>query len=314
LVRQVLRWLALRVPQVRHLLAERQRLVQRVHDLEEAQTRARPRVPRKYGLCEVVNPAKYDDPEWIAIHHDLERYAIDKHCFRNRSGEIYRKGWEWTQCVYGLRKLGMIQPHHSALGVGVGRECVIYYLADWIARVTATDLYGGTAWTGAGGREADLGLLEQSKAACPPSVDFSKITFETQDGTNLTYEDRCFDFCWSLSSIEHFGGHSASAKAVREMARVTRPGGIVAIATELLLLDEYRHEEFFTRVELDEWLVRASPELELIEDIDFDALPISYLIDSVTVPAGVDRRRRHVVLNNGNLQWTSVMLFLRKRS
>jgi SAM-dependent methyltransferase len=260
-----------------------------------------------------MNPAKYEDPEWLAVHHDLERYALDKHCFRNCSGEVYRKGWEWTQCVYGLRKLGMLEPHHAALGVGAGRECVIYYLADHVARVVATDLYGGTRWTAEGGMEADVELLERSKAACPPTVDFAKIAFETQDGTNLTYDDRSFDFCWSLSSIEHFGGHPAAGQAVREMARVTRPGGIVALATELLLLDEYRHEEFFTRAEIDEWLVRASPDLELIEDIDFDALSVSYLIDSIVVPAGVDRLRRHVVLNDGKVQWTSVMLFMRKR-
>jgi SAM-dependent methyltransferase len=305
--------LALKVPAVCHLVDERRRLAERVRELEEALASRQTRCRQEYGLCEIVNPAKYDDPEWLAIHHDLERYAIDKHCFRNRSGEIYRKGWEWTQCIYALRKLWMIEPHHSALGVGAGRECVIYYLADHIAHVTATDLYGGAAWTAGGGREADLALLDQSKAACPPSVDFSKISFETQDGTNLTYADQSFDFCWSLSSIEHFGGHPAAAQAVREMARVTRPGGIVAIATELLLLDEYRHEEFFTRAEIDEWLVKASPDLALIEDIDYDTLPVSYLIDSVTVPTGVDRRRRHVVLNNGDLQWTSVMLFLRKQ-
>jgi SAM-dependent methyltransferase len=287
-------------------------LTERVRELEREHGFGRPYGARKYGLCEVVNPAKYEDPEWLAIHHDLERYSIDKHCFRNRSGEVYRKGWEWTQCVYGLEKLGMIQAHHSALGVGAGRECVIYYLADHIARVTATDLYGAKAWTAGGGQEADLALLEQSKAACPSSVDFSRISFETQNGTKLTYEDRRFDFCWSLSSIEHFGGHQAASQAMREMARVTRPGGVVAIATELLLLDEYRHEEFFTRAEIDQRLVRASPDLTLIEDIDFGALPVPYLIDSVTVPAGVDRRRRHVVLNDGNIQWTSVMLFLRK--
>jgi SAM-dependent methyltransferase len=208
----------------------------------------------------------------------------------------------------------MLGPDRRALGVGAGRECVIYYLADHVARVVATDLYGDVTWTSGGGREADVALLERSKAACPPSVDFSKITFETQDGTRLTYEDRSFDFCWSLSSIEHFGGHAASAQAVREMARVTKPGGIVAIATEFLLLDEYRHPEFFNRAEVDEWLVGASPDLELVEPIDYDALPRAYLIDSVVLPTGVDRLRRHVVLNDGNVQWTSIMLFLRKRA
>jgi len=298
LVAGMLRRLALRTPPARRLAGALPR-------------RSR---SRGSGLCEVVNPAKYEDSEWLAVHHDLERYAMDKHCFRNRSGEIYRKGWEWTQCVYGLRRLEMIQPHHEALGVGAGRECVIYYLADHIAHVVASDLYGGTEWTAGGGREADLEMLERSKTACPPSVDFSKVTFDTQNGTKLSYANGRFDFCWSLSSIEHFGGHAAAAQAVREMARVTRPGGVVAIATELLLLDEYQHEEFFTRAEIDRWLVRASPDLELVEDIDYDTLPVAYLIDSVALPAAVDRLRRHVVLNDGNVQWTSIMLFLRKRT
>jgi hypothetical protein len=97
------------------------------------------------------------------------------------------------------------------------------------------------------------------------------------------------------------------------MGRVTKPGGIVAVATEMLVLDEYSHPEFFTRDELDRYLVAASSDLDLVEEIDFDTLPVPYLIDSVTVPNGVDRLRRHVVLNDGNVQWTSVMLFFRKR-
>jgi hypothetical protein len=41
--------------------------------------------------------------------------------------------------------------------------------------------------------------------------------------------------------------------------------------------------------------------------------PVEYLIDSVLLWDGVHRRRRHVVLNNGEIQWTSAIVFLRKR-
>jgi SAM-dependent methyltransferase len=308
--RRLAKRLALRIPAIRRLVEERHQLAERVRELETAR---RPRSARPYGICEVVNPERYGDPEWLAVHRDLERYSIDKHCFQHCTGQIYRKGWEWTQCIYGLRKLGMIREDKVALGVGAGRECVIYYLADHVARVVASDLYGAEAWTRVGGLEADLRLLEQSKAACPPTVDFSKIVFETQDGTRLTYEDASFDFCWSLSSIEHFGGHEAAAAAMREMARVTRPGGVVAVATELLMLEEYQHDEYFTRADVDRYIVRASADLELVEDIDFDTLSVPYLVDSVPLPHGVDRLRRHVVLNDGHVQWTSVMMFFRKR-
>lgn len=238
---------------------------------------------------------------------------MDKHCFQNVSGEVYRKGWEWTHCVYGLRKLGMLKPDHTAVGVGAGRECVIFYLADHIKHVTATDLYRGESWVSSGGKEADVLMLEKSKQFCPSSVDFSKIAFENQDGTRLTYADNSFDFAWSLSSIEHFGGHEAAGRAIREMGRVVRPCGIVAVATEALMLEEYQHAEFFTRNEIDQYLVKATTDLELVEPINYDTLSTEYLIDSVPFPNAVDRRRRHVVLNDGHVQWTSVMLFLRKR-
>lgn len=264
------------------------------------------------SLCEIVNPERYKDRHWIDLHHDLSRYGIDRHCFQNHSGEIVRKGWEMTQCIYGLEQLGMLSSSATALGVGVGREGVIWWLADHIAHVTATDLYvepfADNPW-----QEADLRNLEEAKRSCPPSVDHSKVTFENQDGTHLTYPDSSFNFAWSLSSIEHFGGHEAAAQSMREMARVIKPGGIVAIVTEMLMLEEYVHPEFFTRKNLDRYIVNGSPDLELVSPINYEALPCEYLVDSILFPAGGDRLRRHVVLNNGEFRWTSVIVFLRKR-
>jgi SAM-dependent methyltransferase len=265
------------------------------------------------SLSEAVNPARYDQHDWQTIHQDLENYAVDKHCFQSWNGAIYRKGWEWTHCVYGLQQLGMLKREHRAIGVGAGRECVIFYLADHIGHVTATDLYGANDWSSDGGKEANLEVLELAKSCVPASVDLSRIRFEHRDGRNLGYPDDRFDFAWSLSSIEHFGGHGGALQALKEMGRVVRPGGIVAVATELLLLEEHSHPEFFTRSKLIDGLIRpVSPTLELVGDVNFDTLTYEYLVDSVTMPEGRDRKRRHVVLNDGDVQWTSVMLFFRK--
>ncbi len=311
-VRAALRMLALTVPPIRRLLADRERLLAENRLLRDAGATPSSAPDSHVGrLCGVVDPTHYLDADWLALHHDLERYSIDKHCFQGSSGEIYRKGWEWTHCLFGLRRLGMLQPGHRALGVGAGRECVIFYLASCIASVTATDLYGEAAWSADRGREADPALVEESKRQCPPELDLSRIVFENQDGTALDYPPDSFDFAWSLSSIEHFGGHAAARKAVGEMARVVRPGGIVAIATEMLLLEEYSHPEYFTPSEIVSELVTPFANLALVDPIDFHTLPYEYLVDSITVPSGADRRRRHVVLNDGRFQWTSIMLFVR---
>lgn len=269
-------------------------------------------MPSIYRLSELTNPARYLDGEWMAVHHDLERYAIDKHCFQHTSGEVYRKGWEWTHCLYGLQALGALTGQAKALGVGVGREPVIFYLADRIGSVVATDMYDNEQWSNARGKEASREMVEKAKAICPEGTRFSRIRFENQDGTQLTYDDNSFDFAWSLSSIEHFGGHGAAQKALQEMGRVVRPGGFVAVATELLMLDSYTHPEYFNRIDLFTDLITPCRDLELIDEINFDTLTTEYLVDSIVFPQGADRRRRHVVLNDGEVQWTSIMLFFRK--
>jgi SAM-dependent methyltransferase len=133
------------------------------------------------------------------------------------------------------------------------------------------------------------------------------------DGTDLGYyPDGTFDFAWSLSSIEHFGSHDKAGDAVREMARVVRKGGVLAIATEYLLLAEQTHPEFFNRAEFEEYILGASKDLDLIEPVNWDLPPTDYLIDSIVLWDNVGRTRRHIVLQDDCHQWTSILVFFRK--
>ena len=267
------------------------------------------------GLSETVNPRRYDLPVWRALHDELAGYSTDGHVFFTEAGHVYRKGWEWTHCLYGLDRLGAIQPSARALGVGAGREPVIFYLADRVAQVTATDLYGDATWSNNAGQEASRAILDDAQAFCPRPIRRDRIAFKVADGTQLPFLDGAFEIVWSLSSIEHFGGHAAAADAMREMGRVTAPGGHVALATEYLLLPEYRHPEFFNRTDVEDALIAPAREvgLHLVDTPDFDAVPRPYLIDSVPLPQDQHRRRRHVVLNDGDVQWTSILLFFRKQ-
>jgi SAM-dependent methyltransferase len=266
-------------------------------------------------LSSLTNVAAYRDPEWFALFEDLATYSHDVHIFAAKADpDIYRKGWEWVQTIYGLQKLGMIRPDHRAIGVGAGRECVIFWLGDRLRQVVATDLYGSGDWATAGGREADAAVVKNPQNFCPRPIRPESVEFKVMDGTNLdAYPDATFDFSWSLSSIEHFGSHERAAEAVREMARVVRPGGVVVVATEYLLLEEQHHPEFFNKSEMEQYVIQASPLLELIEPVDWSPPPQEYLIDAVVYPSGVDRCRRHVVLNDGTIQWTSFLAFFRRK-
>ena len=265
------------------------------------------------SLSTVIDVAQYENAAWMDIHRELESYATDKHVFRHTGGEVYRKGWEWTQALYGLHSLGAIHDEALGLGVGAGREAIIFYLADRCRYVVATDLYGNAAWSTLGGQEASAEILQDATPFCPRPFASAHVTFENADGTHLPYADGAFDFCWSLSSIEHFGGHDASAQAVREMARVVKTGGVICLATEYILLPSQSNGEFFNHAEFIHYIVEASPDLAVIDGIDWTLPPVEYLIDQIRFDGqGVHRLRRHVVMNDGAVQWTSIMVFLRK--
>ena len=266
-------------------------------------------------LSSLTNVYAYQDPHWMELFRDLGTYSHDVHIFSDdHSPFIHRKGWEWTQTVWGLERLGMLQPEYKGIGVGAGRECVIFWLGDRVAKVVATDLYGNEEWSEVGGRESDDGVLADPQPYCPRNINTDVIDFQVMDGTDLKYENAEFDFAWSLSSIEHFGSHDRAGDAVREMARVVRPGGIVVVATEFLLLEDQEHPEYFNRNDFQNYVLEATPDLELVEDVDWTIPPTDYLIDSVVVPAMAGKVRRHVVLQDGHVQWTSILVIFRKKS
>lgn len=273
--------------------------------------------PEFLGLNELTNPEKWDDAEWMSLHRELGSYAIDTHCFSETKEFAYRKGWEWTQCLYGLHQLGMIRPEATGLGIGAGREPILFYLADRIQKVVGTDLYGNASWTNVeeGGNEADAGILSDVDRYCRRSFRKSNLELRNMDGTKLEFPSEHVDFVWSLSSIEHFGGHEAAAESVREMARVTKSGGIVAIATEFILTpDCLDHQEYFTKPMFEKYVLNASTDLKLVCPMDYSPPSLTYLLDPIMVHLGGDvhRCRHHIILNDSLVQWTSVMSFFRK--
>lgn len=265
-------------------------------------------------LNELTNLDKWSNPEWLQMHLELSAYSVARHCFSRDKSLAYRKGWEWTQAIYGLKLLGAIQPQAKGLGVGAGHEPLLFYFADRIAEVIGTDLYGNAKWSAHGGKEADSAILNDAAKYCPRNFDRSKLRLMVMDGTELKFTDDSFDFVWSLSSIEHFGTHKAARKSIREMARVTKPGGFVVVATEFIIGPKGRsHPEYFTRAHFDRFVLRASPMLLPIQ-------PMSYVLPSAEclanpIQVGTDEGRHlrpHVVLHDGNVQWTSAIVFFKK--
>ena len=257
-------------------------------------------VPRDTQLCELANPAKWDNPEWMQLLRELA--VLPDHKL-----SMHRKSYEFTQLVYGLSRLGRVRDDATVLSVGAGHESPLYWLANRVRGVVATDLYEG-AWQSAQAQEGDPDVLRRPEDYAPFPYRQERLTFLRMNGLQLAFRPDTFDVAYSLSSIEHFGGTAGAATAIDEMARVVKPGGLLVVATEYLLSGP-PHEEVFVPDEIRRLFER--PGLRLVAPIDeqvyarYDYVPINLY--------GNPHRTPHMVVRMDDSVFTTVMVFLEKQ-
>jgi SAM-dependent methyltransferase len=255
---------------------------------------ARPLLQTPVKLCKVCDLPEYSDREWLSA-----AIAIG---VPHEGTYVTKKYWEYTHVLYGLRRLGCLRSDARVLSVGCGVEPPMYYLTSYVASVVGIDLF-----------DDSVGDAVDNPAKYAPGFPhrLDRLKLIRMNGRKLEFSDSSFDVVFSLSSIEHFGGHEGSAEAMGEVGRVLKPGGVAAIATEFILTDA-SHPEFFNRADLDEYVIEASG-LELVEPLDVtmcESLVRTYVHISET--ASPLFLRVHYGESPNNVPFTSVMLFLRK--
>ncbi len=255
-------------------------------------------------LCKACESRDWNesDREWQALYTEIAPEW-------RTCGPIHRKLWEWTQGLYGLQRLGRIHSRAVALSVGAGHEWPLYWLANRIQRIHAIDLYKGGF---VAGDEGNPDMLTAPERFAPFPYRREALVVQAMDGCALEFPDDTFDFVFSFSSIEHFGGHANAQRAVQEMARVLKPGGVAAIATELIL-NQRPHPEFFLPSEILADLVEPSG-MRPVEPVDF-----SFDDETIKNPVRIDGDPKtwehispHIAVQMGQVVFTSVMFFLVK--
>jgi SAM-dependent methyltransferase len=252
-------------------------------------------------LCELANPAKWDNPEWRRMLDALRLPAGKKLA-------MHRKAYEFTQTAWGLGRLGALTNTATALSVGAGHESLAYWLANHVRLVVATDLYPGD-WEASAGTEGDARVLTHPEDFAPFSYRRDHLRFLQMDGRRLAFRDASFTIVYSLSSIEHFGGWQGAREAVEEMARVLAPGGVLALATEWRVSGPPNPTEGIFEPEEVRALIDL-PALELVEPIDdrvwhrYERRPVDLRLNRYETP--------HMLVEIDGTVFTSVMVFLRK--
>jgi SAM-dependent methyltransferase len=141
----------------------------------------------------------------------------------------HRKLWEYAMLTLFLEDSGLLREDTRILSVGAGHETVLFWLANHVEMVCATDIYGEGSF---GEQEADSLMLTDPAAFSPYPYRESHLEVRHMDARELRFPDESFDAVFSLSSIEHFGSWAGIRRASHEIGRVLRPGGRAFVATE----------------------------------------------------------------------------------
>jgi len=143
--------------------------------------------------------------------------------------DLRRKFWEFALLTLFLEDVGRLDESTEVVSIGAGHEEVLYWLANRVGRVVATDIYGEGGFAEG---EADESMLTNAIAFAPYPYREDRLEVYKMDGRALEFPDEHFDVAFSLSSIEHFGSARDVARAATEMGRVLRPGGHAFVVTE----------------------------------------------------------------------------------
>jgi len=217
---------------------------------------------------------------------------------------IHRKAWEYAMCMLGLEQLGVVTQDAAAIAIGAGTEPPLYHFSRLIRRMVATDLYEFPD------NEGTPLMLDDPSQFAPYPYPKERLEVYRMSGDMLDFPADTFDFAFCLSSIEHFGTRDVQRATLEEMRRVTKPGGILCIITELILTD-HTHAEYFTWEEINE-IFLAHPGLELV-----GGAPDLRISQSLTdYPVDLARsqhvsRSPHITLQRDGMIWTSFSMFLR---
>ena len=281
--------------------------------------------PKLNRLCYIED---WDNKDFKNIVNDFQNPTYEDYIYkkswsnktisRRKSGFIHRKDWEWTLGIIAMKRFGKLNINSKAIGVASAHEVILFYLANRLNHVYATDLYE-PKYT-----YTPTDFPENPRKYAPFPYKEDALTALRMDGTKLEFPSDSFDIAFSFSSIEHFGGenHSGALKGLKEIERVLKPGGIAVITTEFMLNNK-EHIEFFNEQTIYSDLIDKVERLKLVEPLDLRVT--TKTLDTVmdypdvvkwdTSDGNDEFKKTHpvIIIRVNDILLTSVMLVFQKQ-
>jgi SAM-dependent methyltransferase len=275
-------------------------------------------------LCCIEDWENYEVKEIISKLQDITYYNKCRGILARKPGQIHRKDWEWTLGIIALKRFGKLNKNSIALGIGAGKELILFHLANHIGHLYATDLYSTKEWE----NFAPADFPENPSKYSPFPYNQNALTALRMDGTRLEFPSDRFDTVFSFSSIEHFGGenHTGALKSLKEMERVLKPGGIAIVATEYIINNKNPPDvtnQFYNEHTIYSHLIDKLDVMKLVEPLDLTIsqktldkgiIDASTAVDWDTSKVNDDFKQAnpYIVIKLGNILVTSIMLIFQK--
>ena len=250
-----------------------------------------------------VNPNDKPKLNRLCYVEDLENSEI-MGILSSLQQDFSKRSWEWALAIVAMRRYGKLNNNSKAIGIASSKEPLLFYLANNVNHVYATDLYDSTKDS-----HTPSDFPENPKKYAPFPYKEDALTVLRMDATNLEFPPESFDIAFSISSIEHFGGknHSGALRCLKEIERVLKTGGIAVITTEYILNDK-EHPEFFNRRTIYDDLINKLQKLQLVEPLDLRITTRTLDTAMGMYDDTADIAHPHILIRYGDILFTSVML------
>jgi SAM-dependent methyltransferase len=242
-------------------------------------------------FCKVADIADWQDEAFQATASLLQLGSLKN-----------RQVWEQIQVYTGLNQLGLLNGQAMALGLEVGHEPLIYAFANGCERVIATGFY----------EPQDPLATQDIYRHNPFPYATDRLDVRPMEMTRIEYPDNSFDFIWSCRAIEQVTNFEMLHQVYREMHRVLKPGGIVALTTGFNTTEWPSYEPgrlLVDRAWVHHWLAGDAPLIqgfELVDAVDYSLSP-----QPENAPVRSDENTGMQVYCN-DIVLSSIAFFLRK--